>query len=404
MINSTTLETLEKLGFGSDVDALESYVASLQDAAGMGNPLVDDATYDAHVKLLRELKPTSAVLNRNWETSDEELTEYDEVLKKYGMCSITTIDSIDDLGKFEDTIESLGHPVDITASIKDNGHGVRAVYLNGMLYSGSTRGRYKKGRDITRHVKAVLPNYVDAWSDIPIVEIRGEMLVSIDNFEKYLKGKCKTPLSSVTSLIRDSVTDDELKLLEMECYKVIAADDSLEFDTLWDEFEHLANNGFKTPPRGRIRNITADNLRVNVQKALEFFEGLMDDGKIRFSCDGVVFAIDSNHDFYSTGKDGNAWNGNFALKTGRYWQQNVYSAVIQEVQFIPGKSYITPKAIIDPVTTANGSQVTYVPLYNVGVIERYHYIPGETVFFRYGGEQGVTLCDCYGNSVSITNS
>ena len=52
-----------------------------------------------------------------------------------------------------------------------------------------------------------------------------------------------------------------------------------------------------------------------------------------------------------------------------------------------------------PVTTANGAQVTNVPLYNVGVMERYHYVPGETVFFRFGSEQGVTLCDCYGNSI-----
>lgn len=399
MINPNTLEALEKLGFGSDIDALESRVAELQDAAGMGNPLVDDSVYDAHVRLLRELKPNSTVLQRNWEVADEEYGKYDQVLEKYGMCSITTIADTSELGKFAQTIRDLGHNVDLMASIKDNGHGVRAVYLNGWLYNGSTRGRYKKGRDITRHLKAVLPLYVDAWDKIPIVEVRGEMLVSIENFEKHLKGNLKTPLSSVTSLIRESVTDDELKLLEMECYKVIASDGSLEFETLWDEFEHLENCGFKTPPKARINNVNAENLVPSVERVLNYFEQLMDSNKIRFSCDGIVFAINNNHDFYSTGKEGNAWKGNFALKSGRYWQQNIYSAIIQEVQFIPGKSYIVPKAIVDPVVTANGSSVTNVPLYNVGVMERYHYVPGETIFFRYGGEQGVTLCDCYGNSI-----
>lgn len=399
MVNPNTMEQLEKLGFGSDIDALESYVASLQDAAGMGNPLVDDSVYDAHFKLLKELKPNSSILTRNWETADEELDQYDEVLNKYGMCSIETIDDLDDLTKFANTIQSLGHPVDLMASVKDNGHGVRAVYLNGWLYNGSTRGRYKKGRDITRHLKAVLPLYVDAWDKIPIVEVRGEMLVSIDTFEKHLKGKLKTPLSSVTSLIRDSATDEEIKLLEMECYKVISSDGSLEFDSLWDEFEHLSACGFQTPPKARINTVTAENLVPAVERVLAHFESMMDAGKIRFSCDGIVFAINNNEDFYSTGKSGNAWNGNFALKAGKHWQQNVYSAVIQEVQFIPGKSYIVPKAIVPPVVTANGSSVTTVPLYNVGVMERYHYIPGETIFFRYGGETGVTLCDCYGNSI-----
>ena len=57
MVNSNTMAELEKLGFGADIDALESYVAELQDAAGMGNPLVDDAAYDNYVRLLRQLKP-----------------------------------------------------------------------------------------------------------------------------------------------------------------------------------------------------------------------------------------------------------------------------------------------------------------------------------------------------------
>lgn len=401
MVNQNTMAELEKLGFGADIDALESYVAKLQDAAGMGNPLVDDAAYDAHVRLLKQLKPTSSVLARNWETEDNELTEYDEVLKKYGMCSITTVTSIDELGKFKQTLREIGHPVDIIASTKENGHGVRAVYVYGQLYNGSTRGRYKKGRDITRHLKAVLPNYVEEWRNIKLVEIRGEMLVSIKTFEEHLKDTLKTPLSSVTSLIRESATDEELKYLEMVCYKVISSDGSLEFDTLWDEFEHLKNCGFKIPEVALVEGVTADNLEKITELVLAHFEKKMDNHEIAYACDGIVFAINDNNTFYSTGKSGNAWNGNFALKAGRYWESNVYSATILQVQFIPGKSYMTPKAIIVPTKTATGAEVTNVPLYNVGVMERYHYVPGEKIFFRFGGETGVTTCDCYGNSVSV---
>lgn len=401
MVNANTMAELEKLGFGADIDALESHVAMIQDAAGMGNPMVDDAVYDAHVRLLRQLKPASTVLNRNWETEDNELNEYDEILNKYGMTSITTITSFDELYKFKQTLDDIGNPVTLTVSVKENGHGVRAVYVNGRLHSGSTRGRYKKGRDITRHLKMLLPNYVEAWKDTKIVEIRGEVLVKISTFEEKLKGTLKTPLSSVTSLIRDSATDDEIKLLDMVCYKVIANDDSLEFDTLYDEFKHLNDNGFKIPVVARINGVDSDNLEENVQVALEYFEGLMDGGKLDYACDGLVFAINDNNTFYSSGKNGNAWNGNFALKMGKHWESNIYSAVIEEVQFIPGKSYMTPKAIISPVKTVTGAEVTNVPLYNIGVMERYKYVPGETIYFRFGGETGVTTCDVYGNSVAV---
>lgn len=404
MITPNTMAELEKLGFGADVDSLETYVAKLQDAAGMGKPLVDDALYDSHVRLLKQLKPDSSVLNRNWEIEDNDFNEYDDVLKKYGMSSITTVTDFDtgEFQRFKQVIRDLGHPVDLFASVKENGHGVRAVYLNGRLYTGSTRGRYKKGRDITRHLKAVLPNYVEAWKNIKLVEVRGEMLVKISDFENYLKPTgLKHPLSSVTSLIRDSVTDAELKYLNMVCYKVISSDGELELDTLSDEFGHLKECGFNIPQCTGVRGVTADNLEMAIDRILDVFEDLMDNDMLEYSCDGLVVSINNNNDFYSTGKNGNTWNGNIALKMGKYWEQNIYSSTIEEVVFIPGKSYMTPKALITPVVTGNGSEVRTVPLYNIGVMERYKYVPGETIYFRYGGETGVTCCDYLGNSVQV---
>lgn len=404
MITPNTMAELEKLGFGADVDSLETYVAKLQDAAGMGKPLVDDALYDSHVRLLKQLKPDSSVLNRNWEIEDNDFNEYDDVLKKYGMSSITTVTDFDtgEFQRFKQVIRDLGHPVDLFASVKENGHGVRAVYLNGRLYTGSTRGRYKKGRDITRHLKAVLPNYVEAWKNVKLVEVRGEMLVKISDFENYLKPTgLKHPLSSVTSLIRDSVTDAELKYLNMVCYKVISSDGELELDTLSDEFGHLKECGFNIPQCTGVRGVTADNLEMAIDRILEVFEDLMDNDMLEYSCDGLVVSINNNNDFYSTGKNGNTWNGNIALKMGKYWEQNIYSSTIEEVVFIPGKSYMTPKALITPVVTGNGSEVRTVPLYNIGVMERYKYVPGETIYFRYGGETGVTCCDYLGNSVQV---
>ncbi|MEM4385430.1 MAG: hypothetical protein QXD03_02645 [Candidatus Anstonellales archaeon] len=400
MVNNNTLAELERLGFGADIGELERYIEHLQDCAAMGKPEVQDSTYDHLVKLLKQLKPDSYVLNRNWEKDEQELSEVDELLVKYGMCSILTINSLDELDKFRELLREIGRPVELIASLKENGHACRAVYVYGHLHSGSTRGRYKKGRDITRHLKAVLPNYIEEWKNEALVEVRGEMLVSIENFNKYLKGMgLKTPLSSVTSLIRDSVTDDELKLLEMVCYKVLFRDKVL--NSLWDEMEYLKALGFKTPSKAKIGGVTSNNVHIAVDRLLKYFEGLMDKGEVEYSTDGIVVAINDNDIFYSSGKQGNSWRANFALKAGRYWESNIYHSVIKEVVFVPGKSYIVPKAIIEPVITANGAEVTNVPLYNVGVMERYHYIPGETIYFRFGGEQGVTLCDVYGDSVRL---
>ena len=401
MVNTDTLAELEKLGFGADVDALETYVGQLQDAAAMGKPIVTDPVYDHHIKLLKQLKPESELLHRNWESEETPLTEYDALLKQYGMCSIETITEYKELYKFKAVLDAVGHPVELMAAMKKNGHGVRAVYLNGYIYNGSTRGRYKKGREIPRHLKMTLPNYVEAWRNIPIVEVRGEMLVKISTFEEHLKNILKTPLSSVTSLIKDSASDSEIKMLNMVCYKVIASDDSLKFNTLWEEYEHLKENGFEIPHKAKIEGVTSANVEKAITILLGYFEKLMDEREIEYLCDGFVVAINDTETFYSMGKNGNSWKSNIAIKMGKYWESNIYDAVIQDVVFMPGKSYMTPKAIIEPTKAANGSEVTTVPLYNIGVMERYGYVPGATIYYRYGGEMGVTLCDIYGDSVRV---
>lgn len=399
MINQNTLNRLEELGFGADIDALEKHVRMLQDAAGMGSPLVTDTQYDMLVEILRELKPESPILNRNWEIEDNELENIDEILGKYGMMSIKTIMHKEDNNKFN---EALGNKtVKLLASVKLNGHAVRAVYQYGNLVGGSTRGRYKKGRDITRHLKAVLPNYVDEWKDVRLMEVRGEMLVSLDNFENHLKGVLKTPLSAVTSLVRDSVTDSELKLLSCVCYKVIPCEDSdIEFNSLFEQFETLKNNGFEVPIHAVWSNVNQNNIDAVFDDILETFSQFADDGNIGYASDGIVVAVDDVNTFESMGVDGNHYNGNFAIKMGRHWECNMYSSVIEEIIWSPGKRYFTPKAIVRPVVTMTGAQVTNVPLYNVGVMASLGLVVGSTVYFRFGGETGVTLCAPDGTMIS----
>ena len=50
--------------------------------------------------------------------------------------------------------------------------------------------------------------------------------------------------------------------------------------------------------------------------------------------------------------------------------------------------------------TANGSTVTTVPLYNVGVMNKLKLIPGMPIHFRFGGETGVQLLTPDGMSVT----
>lgn len=399
MINKSKMDLLDSLGFGADIDALEDYVETLQDAAGMGEPIVTNEVYDTHIKLLKELKPESILLSRNWEVDDNELTNYDDILKVTGMKSINTIQDFNDLRYFVNKMEDSVY--DMIASVKYDGHAIRTVYKYGELITASTRGRSKKGRDITRHAKSMLPNYIDSWKDFELVEVRSEALVSLNDF-KSLNHIRKTALSSVTSLIRNSVTDDELKKLSAITYKCFIYNNGKVMNpcsTLENEFLYLKKLGFNIPVYKVFNDVMATNFKDTIDSILEYFTYLSNSNSIGYDSDGVVVAVNDTNEFYNLGVNGNNQLGNFALKMGK-WESKIYASKIIKVIFKDGKKYKTPKAIIEPVKATTGQSISNVPLYNIGVMSDLNLVPGSTIYFKFGGETGVTLVRSDGSSVS----
>lgn len=395
MFNSVIMDKLEKLGFGCDIDAFESYFRELQDAAADGEPLVQDPVYDEYREILKAVKPDSELLKNNWEKdSGEELKDYDELLKQYGMRSIRTCTTDDEIKhNFSKVLSEL--PVEVCTSFKLNGHASRVVFERGYLVSATTRGRSKKGRDITRHLKHILGEFNEYLEPYELVEIRGELIVTYDDFNNKLKDKCKTPLSSVTSLVRDSVTDDELDMLHFVAYKIIIKDNTDMLPTLADEFEYLDSIGFEIP----LYSVTTLYEFSDILNVRHGFEEVKKENKFPYDTDGIVMAINDDSEFYSEGLDGNAFFGNIAIKMGM-WECNMYISTITDIVWERGKSWFTPKAVVEPVVTAGGATVTTVPIYNVKVMNKLHLIPGEQIHFRFGGETGVQLLTAEGLSVT----
>lgn len=404
MINNETMDKLSLLGFGADIDAFEEYVSQLMDAYAMGKPIVEDSQYDAIKKLLQDVKPESELLIRNCETEEAPMDKYDSILKEYGMTSIHTIDgiSLSSMSNMVDAINNAGGSVTLCASLKYNGHATRIVYAYGSLMSATTRGRYSKGRDITRHARILFPTFIKQFESMPLVEIRAEVAVKANTFNQFLKPLgIKTALSSVTSLIRESASDEEIGMLTPVSYKLIPSMREYRPRELSQEFEMLRSLGLNTAEYITVDDVTVNNLVESVEEILEYFESFVDENGMDIDCDGIVIAINNNNQFYSAGKDGNAWKANFALKDGKYWQSSIYSSTIEKIVYSSKKKYLTPTAIIEPVMCRNGAIVENVPLYNIGVMDRYQLYTGQEIYFKFGGEKGVTLCDEFGNSVRV---
>jgi len=399
MINNNLMDELNRLGFGADIDALESYVISLQEAIIMGNPVVTDEVYNQHLKLLKELRPDSYALKRDLAGQDEYLNEYDILLSRYPVRQIINVYNMRDLEKFKDAIED--REIDLLALDEPNGHSFRAVYVNGELTTGSVKGQFRKGRDITRHLLLLLPNHIEAWERIRIVEVRGIITIPTINFEP-IKHVYKIPLSAVTSFLMDTAIPSEIKNLLCICNKIyVDNEEKLKFDTLWDELSYLENQGFKTPKMILIEDVTRYNLSQIIDDILEYFGELYEAKAIEYKTDGIMVQVNNYEQFKELGIDEEVYLGNFMLRIGPHWEDNIYDSTILEIKWESGKKYLMPKAIIEPVITVTGSTVEYVPLFNVGVIEKFNYTPGNKVYFKFGGEDNITVVKPDGTPISI---
>lgn len=398
MVTREHLELLEQLGFGADIDTFEEYIQHLNDMNDAGTPEVEDNEYDALLKLLETVKPNSYIFKQNW--GSDKFEEDEGLLDKYPMRSIKTIMDYDELDNFEKACRECSDEngnVTLNVSFKLNGHGIRLYYEYGKFKYARTRGRTGKGRDISRHARlAGAIDYVSEWKDIPKVEVRCEAVIKVSDFENVYKGIYKHPLACVTHLVADSTPDDELRYLELCCYKLLGVDG---LESLTEEFEALEQVGFNTPGYQKV-NVPVNKLRGCVRIILDKFTELERNGIVEYDTDGIVIAIDNRELFYQCDMDGNSSTGNVAIKMGERWATNFFESTIEQVVWTPNKKFYTPKALIEPVIMPNGAEVRVVPLYNVGVMEMYGLYTGSTIHFRFGGESGVTCCDRFGNSVT----
>ena len=398
-------------GFDDEkVEELERLIldCNRQHGKDSGDGEIFDSIYDTLYDMLKTVKPESKVLSEIWEDSEDEIKDYTELLNEYPMMSIETAKSYDckALKDFKDRMpEETGY----FASFKINGHGIRVVYDEGELVSATSRARGSNGRDLTRHMRVLLGKHNELLEDYGVVEFRGEIALPFANLEKAreFNPSIKSAFSGVSSLIRPSSTEEEIKLLDFLCYGMIQQ--GFMFSDREEEFQEIDRLGFTTPKYLLIESANKEDLDDIIPEVIETFEEGYD--AFGYFCDGVVFEVNDRDLFYSMPIEGNHRTSNIALKVG-IWEQVQYCGYVQKILWTKGKSKLSPVAIVADkpdmiiedeegnilnwddlgVLTAQGNTVKRVPLYepkNILILDAY---VGNPVWFRYGGEAGVIPC------------
>ena len=191
-------------------------------------------------------------------------------------------------------ISSKGAKVDV--EWKFDGETVSLVYRQGVL-AEATYGHGKElfGNDCLAHIKYVqgVPSEVSAWSQYDRVEVRGEVIISLEEFARYSKAG-KSPRSTSNGIMaKKEAVADECKRLEFHPFRVIANDVTSHYYAM-DDLEYW---GFLSC--GFIEQIELDKTDAELEQDIERIvcAAEVERDALPYPTDGLVFKFD-NYEFY----------------------------------------------------------------------------------------------------------
>ncbi|WP_302422954.1 hypothetical protein [uncultured Prevotella sp.] len=191
-------------------------------------------------------------------------------------------------------ISSKGTVVDV--EWKFDGETVSLVYRQGVL-AEATYGHGKElfGNDCLDHIKHVqgVPSHVDVWSQYDRVEVRGEVIISLEEFARYSKAG-KSPRSTSNGIMAKKVAvADECKRLEFHPFRLIMDGVTRHMSAM----QALERNGFKTS--GFVSALKLEKPDAELEQDIENIvcAAEVEREKLPYPTDGLVFKFD-NYNYY----------------------------------------------------------------------------------------------------------
>ena len=179
---------------------------------------------------------------------------------------------------------------------KFDGETVSLVYRRGTL-TEATYGHGKElfGNDCLEHIKYVqgVPSEVSAWSQYDRVEVRGEVIISLEEFAHYSKAG-KSPRSTSNGIMAKKVAvKDECKRLEFHPFRLIMDGVTTHMPAM----QALERNGFKTS--GFVADLDLGKTNAELEQDIESIvcAAEVEREALPYPTDGLVFKF-NNYDYY----------------------------------------------------------------------------------------------------------
>jgi DNA ligase (NAD+) len=358
-------------------------------------PIISDAEYDKLFRRLKELEEKHHFILPDSPTQRvgaPPLEKFKTVKHKEQMLSLGNAMSHNKVREFDQRVKkklsekglsSIGE-IEYTVEPKYDGLAIELTYKDGLLVTASTRGDGFEGEDITANVKTIkaIPLKIEDV-DIPEeIDIRGEVYMNIDEFEKMNKEREKSgeplfanPRNSAAGSVRQlDSTITEKRKLHMACYGV-GAMKGIAFESQLDFIGWLRKAHFPVP--------VVFDVDHGIEKVIDSIKKIENERPIYpFEIDGAVikvndFKLQNTLDIVTREP---RWA--IAFKFPAHQGTTVIEDIIASV----GRTgAITPVAIMKPVKIG-GVTVSRSTLHNWDEIERKDIRIHDTVVVERAGD------------------
>ena len=353
-------------------------------------PVIADEEYDRMFRRLKELEEKYNYVLPDSPTQRvgaPPLDKFEKVKHTEPMLSLDNAFSHDEVREFDQRAKRFlksDEDIEYTVEPKYDGLAMELTYEKGLLVRASTRGDGYEGEDVTTNVKTIkaIPLRIEGEKIPEVIDVRGEVFMDIDEFEKLNKEREKTeeplfanPRNAAAGSIRQldsSIT--EKRKLHMACYGV-GAMKGIDFKSQADFMSWLKKAHFPVP-------LVFDVVK-GIDKVVDAIKKIEEKRPtFPFETDGAVIKV---NDFnlqrelgYKTREPRWAIAYKFPAHQG--------TTVIEDIIASVGRTgAITPVAMLKPVRIG-GVTVSRSTLHNWDEIERKDIRIGDTVVVERAGD------------------
>ncbi|MFP3012595.1 MAG: NAD-dependent DNA ligase LigA [Rickettsia sp.] len=353
------------------------------------NPLVSDAEYDQlfNTNLKLEQKFPHLVLENSpsKKVGAKIANKFAKVTHQAPMLSLSNVFDEQDVRDFIDRIKNflrLDEFAPIFCEPKIDGMSFSAIYKNGLLITGATRGDGYVGEDITANIKTIknFPHKIDNAPEF--LEVRGEIYIEKQDFlnlneeqEEQGRDKFANPRNAAAGSLRQL----DASIMAQRPLKYFVYSGGVTEQNLASSQDQLLIKlkefGFSVNEISKLTN--------SEEEIFTFYEYLKTNReKLPYEIDGVVYKL---NDFALQNRMG------FIARSPRFATAHKFPAIIGQTKLLSitvqvGRTgTLTPVAELEPIEIG-GVTVSRATLHNFQEIMRKDVRIGDYVFLQRAGD------------------